>query len=159
MNPIHAILWGAVGGLIATWLTRKGATFGSLSVTGGTVSIDNSDAVEERPAYRYLGETTELFEAGNIRSPQWKPRTMPLVNGRIYDVIPVVKIQGEPLAMTKDRQLGTIDLIVRGGGGSGIPRGRWELSWAPVVLTVQEQVANQMVIVPNWCRPDDTEKL
>lgn len=154
MNPIHAILWGAVGGLIAAWLTRKGSPFGSLSVTGGTVSIDNSDAVEERPAYRYLGETTELATVGNVRAGQ-TIQTLPLVNGRIYDVIPVVPIQGEPLALTKDRAQG----LMVSGFPNGVPRSRWVLSWAPVVLTVQEQIANQMVVVPNWARPDDTEKL
>lgn len=155
MNPVQAILWGAVGGLIAAWLTRKGSPFGSLSVTGGTVSIDNSDAVEERPAYRYLGETTELATAGNVRAGA-VIQTMPLVNGRIYDVIPVVPIQGEPLALTKDRVPGSAGLLLA-GYPNGIERGRWVLSWAPVVLTVQEQVANQLVVVPSWCRPDETE--
>lgn len=154
MNPIHAILWGAVGGLIAAWLTRKGATFGSLSVTGGTVSIDNSDAVEERPAYRYLGETTELATTGNVRAGA-VIQTLPLVNGRIYDVIPVVPIQGESMDLTKDRVQG---LVVR-GFPNGVPRSRWVQSWSPVVLTVQEQISNQMVVVPNWARPDDTERL
>lgn len=154
---MSGIVWAVIGGLIAWWIaTRKGG-LGSLSVTGGTVSIDNSDAVEERPAFRYIGETIELATAGNVRAGA-VIQTLPLVKGRIYDVIPVVPIQGEPTQLTKDRVPGQVNLMLS-GFPNGIERGRWVLSWAPVVLTVQEQVANQMIIVPAWCRPDDTEQL
>jgi len=155
MNVI-AVLVGLLA--IAWWLMwRKDSGLAALSVKGGTVTIDNTDSVEERRVWRYVGETTKLALATNVRT--FGPGAeFALVQGAIYDVIPVAPIEGEPLALTKDRPFGTIGMILM-GYGNGMPRGRWVTSWEPVVLTVQEQLAASLRIVPNYFRPDDTETL
>lgn len=156
MNVI-AVLIGLLA--VAWWVIWRNSAGGlqALSVTGGTVAIDNSEAVEERRVWRYVGETTRLALAVNVRV-SGPGQELALVQGAIYDVIPVAPIQGEPLALTKDRPLGTIGMILV-GFGNGIPRGRWVTSWEPVILTVQEQLAGSLRIVPNVFRPDDTETL
>jgi hypothetical protein len=154
-------LIGVLVGLLALawWLMwrKSGGGLQALSVTGGTVAIDNTDSVEERRVWRYVGETTKLAVAVNARGSGSVPE-LALVQGAIYDVIPVAPIQGEPLALTKDRPTGAIGMILV-GFPNGITRGRWLTSWEPVILTVQEQLAGSLRIVPNAFRPDDTETL
>jgi hypothetical protein len=156
MNLI-AVLVGLLA--VAWWVMwrKSGGGLSALSVTGGTVAIDNSDGVEERRVWRYVGETTKLAVAVNGRQGVAAPE-ISLVEGAIYDVIPVAPIQGEPLALTKDRPSGFIGMILS-GYPNGITRGRWVTSWEPVILTVQEQLAGSLRIVPNVFRPDDTETL
>lgn len=155
MNVI-AVLVGLLA--LAWWLMwRKDSGLAALSVKGGTVTIDNTDSVEERRVWRYVGETTKLAVAMNARTSETVPE-LALVQGAIYDVIPVAPIQGEPLGLTKDRPSGTIGMILV-GYPNGIARGRWVTSWEPVILTVQEQLAGSLRIVPNAFRPDDTETL
>lgn len=153
---LFAVLVGLLA--VAWWIMwrNSGGGLQALSVTGGTVAIDNSDAVEERRVWRYVGETTKLVTVMG-RGAQGGSE-LSLVQGAIYDVIPVVKIQGEPMALTKDRPLGLIELMLA-GFPNGITRGRWVTSWEPVILTVQEQLAGSLRIVPNVFRPDDTETL
>lgn len=142
--------------LVVAWVFFRGrGGLSALTVTGGTVAIDASDAVEERRVWQYTGETTELWQATNVRIGAGA--RLALVNGALYDVVPVAPIQGEPLPPLKDRPEGLIGIAL-GGFPSGIPRGRWLSSWRPVVLTVQEQLAGAVRIVPNTFRIDDTEQ-
>ena len=153
---LFAVLVGLLA--IGWWLMwrKSGGGLQALSVTGGTVAIDNSDSVEERRVWRYVGETTKLVTVmGRGAQAGFE---LSLVQGAIYDVIPVTRIQGEPLAPTKDRPLGLIEILLV-GYPNGITRGRWVTSWEPVILTVQEQLAGSLRIVPNAFRPDDTETL
>lgn len=141
--------------LVVAWVFFRGrGGLSALTVTGGTVSIDASDAVEERRVWQYTGETTELWQAVNARYQA--SQRLALVNGALYDVVPVAPIQGEPLPPLKDRPEGLIGIAL-GGFPNGIPRVRWLSSWRPVVLTVQEQLAAGVRIVPNTFRIDDTE--
>lgn len=142
---------------LAWWMFRKPGGLQALTVTGGTVTIDESVDVEERRVWQYTGETTELWQALNARGsvPQLR---LQLINGALYDVIPVAPIQGEPLPPLKGRPDGLIGFGLS-GFPNGIERGRWVASWRPVVLTVQEQLAGQVKIVPNAFRIDDTEPL
>lgn len=141
--------------LVVAWVFFRGrGGLSALTVTGGTVAIDASDAVEERRVWQYTGETTELWQATNARIGAGA--RLALVNGALYDVVPVAPIQGEPLPPLKDRPDGLIGIAL-GGFPNGIPRVRWLSSWRPVVLTVQEQLAGAVRIVPNTFRRDDTE--
>jgi hypothetical protein len=152
MNTL-ALTFGLLALLV--WLMFRGrGGLSALTVTGGTVAIDNSDAVEERRVWQYTGETTDLWQAVNVRLASGE--RLALVNGALYDVIPIAPIQGEPLAPQKSRAEGFIGFGI-GGFPNGIPRGTWVSSWRPVILTVQEQLAGQVRIVPNIFRIDDTE--
>lgn len=155
MNVI-AVLVGLLA--IAWWLMwRKDSGLAALSVKGGTVTIDNTDSVEERRVWRYVGETTKLVIATNVRI-SGPGAEFALVKGAIYDVIPVVPILGEPLPPTKDGRSNSLGFFLV-GYPSGMTRARWVTSWEPVVLTVQEQLLASLRIVPNYFRPDDTETL
>jgi len=145
----------AVLAFLAWWMFRRPGGLQSLSVTGGTVTIENTEAVEELRVWQYTGETTELWQAVNLRGGGTQAKLL-LVNGALYDVIPVAPIQGEPLPPVKDRPKGVIGYGLS-GFPNGIPRSRWLTSWRPVILTVQEQLLGQVKIVPNVFRIDDTE--
>lgn len=140
---------------VAWWILRTPGGLQALSVTGGTVTIENTEAVEELRVWQYTGETTELWQAVNARGGGTQAR-LPLVNGALYDVIPLAPIQGEPIPPAKDRPDGVIGYGIN-GFPNGIPRARWVTSWRPVILTVQEQLLGQVKIVPNAFRIDDTE--
>ncbi len=154
MNPLTVGVAALM--LIVAWVFFRGrGGLSALTVTGGTVAIDDSNAVEERRVWRYVGETTKLSVAINFRAGGVAPE-LGLVQGAIYDVIPVAPIQGEPLALTKTRLEGSLGMVLL-GYPNGITRARWVTSWQPVILTVQEQLAGALRIVPNTFRPDDTE--
>lgn len=147
MNPLWLIL-GAVAAL--AWLSRNRAGKTVLAVKGGTVEIANLEAVESRLLWEYSGIATSMKTNLGTRDRQNLVELM-LVPGALYDVQPV-----RPLKTQTPTKLGNVTIIVY-GRADGVDEGEWQMWWRPSVVTVQQQIARGIRIVPDAFKPDDTE--
>lgn len=146
---MNASTWWVVLGLaaMAAWWSgrRRSVIDGGLSVTGGNVSIDASNAVETRPVWLWSGPNI----AGGTRwNAYWgKPDSqgvpvgapIRLINGMYYDR-PVSHVQPEPgwswwtdaWGQPAPWDLGEL----------------WPTYWRRVILTAQEQIVVNVISVP-----------
>lgn len=135
------------------FLFRK-ATAGSgtlLSVKGGTVDIQNVEAVESRGVWQYSGIQSRLWvQRGSRDNPNIDE--LPLVPGALYTERPL-----RPDPRNGQQTKAGVQRIYMDSRADGVEEGEWTLWWRPVVVTVQEQIARGVRTIPDTMRADDTE--
>jgi hypothetical protein len=147
-------IWLILGGLgLVAFLFRK-ATAGSgtlLSVKGGTVDIQNVEAVESRGVWQYSGIASRLWvQRGSRDNPNIDE--LPLVPGALYTERPL-----RPDPRNGQQTKAGNQRIYMDSRADGVEEGQWTLWWRPVVVTVQEQIARGVRTIPDTMRADDTE--
>jgi hypothetical protein len=147
-------IWLILGGLgLVAFLFRK-ATAGSgtlLSVKGGTVDIQNVEAVESRGVWQYSGIQSRLWvQRGSRDNPNIDE--LPLVPGALYTERPL-----RPDPRNGQQTKAGVQRIYMDSRADGVEEGEWTLWWRPVVVTVQEQIARGVRTIPDTMRADDTE--
>lgn len=137
MSGSDLALWAALTGLAALLLDRRRSSIpgsGGLTVTGGSVEIDASNAVEETMVYQYLGTPRTFFwvrEGGTRgRFEDWV--SFSLSTSAYYD---------RPIPYDVARSVT--------GSMPEIDPAAWAALWVPVLATVQEQLEMPVVKVPN----------
>jgi len=135
------------------FLIRK-ASSGSgtlLSVKGGTVDIQNVEAVESRGVWQYSGIASRLWvQRGSRDNPMIDE--LPLVPGALYTERPL-----RPDPRNGQQTKAGVQRIYMDARADGVEEGEWTLWWRPVVVTVQEQIARGVRTIPDTMRADDTE--
>lgn len=153
MNPLWLIV-GAVA--LVAWLWRNSGGGGPgggtvLSVKGGTVDIQNVEAVESRPAWEYSGIASRLWvQSGNRQT--LGVEELPLVPGALYTERPL-----RPDPRNGQQTKAGNNRIYMDSRADGVDEGQWTLWWRPVVVTVQLQIARGVRTIPDTMRADDTE--
>jgi hypothetical protein len=123
-------LWAALVGLAAMiWDRKRGSSTGSggLTVTGGSVAIDASNAVETATVYEYIGPNL-CWTFGSMDWTQPK-ETWCLTTGDAYDD----RIDYD-IAVTEGQWI-WVDQKLR-----QLNRAQWDLYWVPFLASVQDQI-------------------
>lgn len=131
-------LWAALAGLAALLLDRRRTSSpgsGGLTVTGGSVEIDASNAVERTTVWQYLGATRTFVwtrPGGNARA-SGDQETFSLETGAYYEQVISYDVARSYLSTN----MGAVDAA------------SWTAMWLPVLATVQEQLEMPVRKVPN----------
>lgn len=138
MSGSDLALWAALTGLAALLLDRRRSSIpgsGGLTVTGGSVEIDASNAVERTTVWQYLGDprTFGWLRAGGTKGNVTDWESFKLETGAYYDQF----ISYDVARSYPSMNMGAVDAA------------SWTAMWVPVLATVQEQLEMPVVKVPN----------